>query len=147
MPIPLKGVRPSPFLEDVWHASRTNVAPLIAVLKETIKEIKQVHVLNALLEEFLCLTVELHMGTVDQGFHGRQNSYYKATECFSELSNLMRTTSETSNPRDKLDELITNLGLQHPQHYITGYLQSYSKDGWENWMKKFEARNSKYLLG
>ena len=63
----------------------------------------------------------------------------KIPECFSELSNLMRTTSETSNPCDKL---ITNLGPQHPQHYITGYLWPYSKDGWENWMKKFEAQSS-----
>ena len=122
-------MRPSLFLED---ASRTNVASLIAVLKETIKETKQVGVLSALLGEFLCLTVELHMGTVDQGLTEQLLQSEKIPECFSELSNLMRTTSETSNPCDKMDELITNLGLPHPQHYITGYLRSYSKDGWEN---------------
>ena len=66
----------------------------------------------------------------------------KIPECFTELSNLMRTTTETSNPCDHLDEQITNLGAQHPQHYITGYLRPYSKNGWESWMKRFEAQNS-----
>ena len=125
------GMRLSLFSEDVQHASRTNEVPLIAVLREIIRETKQLHVFSSLLLESLCLTVELHIGIVDQVFHGRLNSYHrlrKPPECFCELSNLMRTTPETSSPCENLDEVINNLGVYHPQHYITGYLRPYSKN-------------------
>ena len=60
-------------------------------------------------------------------------------ECLSDLYSLTCTKSETNIPCEHGD-LKENLGVNHPENYINGYIYPYSESKCNAWIKKYESQ-------